>query len=87
MAQYQALHSDFSTVQKLLDPLVSLTLPETAALRLLIVHSWRRLLFRHPDLPANFFPETWPGEACRVLFCDLMDRLFLPPLNEIESQF
>ena len=42
-----------------------------AALRILVIHQWRRLLLRHADLPAAFFPEHWRGEACRGLVLDL----------------
>jgi phenylacetic acid degradation operon negative regulatory protein len=35
------------------------------AARTLVVHHWRRLLLRHPDLPEAFFPRGWAGERCR----------------------
>jgi phenylacetic acid degradation operon negative regulatory protein len=37
-----------------------------AALRTLVIHRWRRLLLRHPDLPEAFFPEEWASERCRA---------------------
>lgn len=39
---------------------------DALALRTLCVHHWRRLLLRHPDLPAEFFPAGWQGETCRA---------------------
>ncbi len=39
---------------------------DAVALRTLVVHQWRRLLLRHPDLPERFFPRDWPGETCRA---------------------
>ena len=33
-------------------------------LRVLIVHSWRRLILKAPLLPAFLFPPTWRGPAC-----------------------
>lgn len=40
---------------------------EAAVIRVLVVHQWRRLVLRHADLPARFFPKGWQGEACRAL--------------------
>ncbi|MEL6236790.1 MAG: PaaX family transcriptional regulator C-terminal domain-containing protein, partial [Pseudomonadota bacterium] len=39
---------------------------DAIVLRSLVVHRWRRLLLRHADLPAAFFPDGWRGEACRA---------------------
>jgi len=50
---------------------------ESAALRTLIVHHWRRIVLRHPDLPPGFHPAGWPGEACRAKVFELLDQL--PP--------
>ena len=63
-----------------------LDLCEATALRCLAVHSWRRLLLRHPDMPATFFPETWSGPRCRGLFCDLLDLLPPPSLAVLEAE-
>ncbi len=57
---------------------------QTATLRTLIVHRWRRVVLRHPDLPADFYPADWPGAACRDRVFRLLDRLPRPPLAEIE---
>lgn len=39
---------------------------DAVALRTLMIHHWRRLLLRHPDLPAEVFPRDWQGEICRA---------------------
>jgi phenylacetic acid degradation operon negative regulatory protein len=53
--------------------------PETAAaLRVLLVHQWRRMLLRHADLPPDVLPDLWRGEACRALVLDLYQRLSDP---------
>lgn len=51
---------------------------EAAAVRILVVHRWRRCLLRHPDLPAAFLPDDWPGEAVRARVLDLYARLSRP---------
>lgn len=53
---------------------------ETAALRVLIVHNWRRLLLRQPDLPEHFFPDGWRENACRQLVAGLLKQLQEPDL-------
>lgn len=41
--------------------------PAAIALRVLVVHAWRRVLLRHPDLPDALFGPDWPAGACRDL--------------------
>lgn len=59
---------------------------QAATLRMLIVHRWRRVVLRHPDLPAGFFPDGWPGPACRDAVFQLLDQLPRPALREIEAE-
>lgn len=56
---------------------------ERAALRVLVVHGWRRLVLRHPCLPDGFFPEDWTGPEVRARVHDLLARLGQPGLDEI----
>ncbi len=58
---------------------------QRAAMRTLIVHRWRRVVLRIPDLPNMFFPPDWPGETCRRLTFDLLDQLPTPTLSELET--
>ncbi|MGI3186046.1 PaaX family transcriptional regulator C-terminal domain-containing protein [Nioella aestuarii] len=85
MAQYLALENDLRAVLERLHNAPLVSVEEAAALRLLIVHSWRRLLFRHSDLPDWFFPEGWPGPTCRSQFRTLMDLLPVPELSSLEE--
>lgn len=85
MAQYNALERDFRAIVSQLEDAPALALPEAAALRLLIVHSWRRLLFRHPDLPDWFFPDGWRGASCRIVFKTLIEMLPAPDIPALEG--
>lgn len=85
MALYAAFEADLIRVGRILDQSPQPGELETAALRLLTVHSWRRLLFRHPDLPDVFFPDDWPGPRCRARVADLVARLPAPDLTRIEA--
>lgn len=82
---YKAFEADLRAVAAILERGAPVNATETAAIRLLAVHSWRRLLFRHPDLPDAFFPVDWPGPVCRGLFCDLIKRLPKPGLDRLEA--
>ena len=58
-------------------PLRAAAIPDDDALplRLLLVHEWRRVALRDPDLPAALRPPDWPGHAARDLFSTLYARL------------
>ncbi|MEO1425046.1 MAG: PaaX family transcriptional regulator C-terminal domain-containing protein [Pseudomonadota bacterium] len=53
---------------------------EALAARVLLIHHWRRLVLRHPDLPRDLHPPGWKGEPAR----DLVGRLYrrLLPYSE-----
>jgi len=48
---------------------------DRAALRVLAVHGWRRLVLRTPDLPDDWFPAQWCGPQSRARVLALLDRL------------
>ncbi|MDX2482663.1 MAG: PaaX family transcriptional regulator C-terminal domain-containing protein [Pseudodonghicola sp.] len=58
---------------------------QTATLRMMIVHRWRRVALRQPDLPAQFFPPDWPGPECRAAVFTLLDRLPRPTLDQLDA--
>jgi phenylacetic acid degradation operon negative regulatory protein len=62
-----------------------ITAVQIATLRTLIVHHWRRIALRHPDLPDRFHPTDWSGETCRALVFDLLDRLPKPTLEALDQ--
>ena len=50
--------------------------PEQALLlRILLIHDYRRLLLRDPELPAVLAPQNWPGQRARLLCRELYLRL------------
>ena len=46
-------------------------------LRLLLLHDYRRLLLRDPQLPAALLPPDWPGQQARSL-CQALYLRLLP---------
>jgi phenylacetic acid degradation operon negative regulatory protein len=57
---------------------------ETAALRILIVDGWRRILLKTPHLPAHVFPDAWAGLSCRNSVASLLLICPKPPLEDLE---
>jgi len=49
-------------------------------LRILLIHDYRRLLLRDPELPAELAPAQWPGQPARMLCRELYLRLM--PVSE-----
>lgn len=62
-------------VQALLDATPDLTPMQTAALRILLVHGWRRIVLKAPVLPDHAFPDGWRGMDCRAKTASLLDQL------------
>lgn len=48
---------------------------QTAVLRVLIVHTWRRIALKAPLLPDEAMADGWRGAECRALFTSLLDQL------------
>lgn len=46
-------------------------------LRTLLIHDYRRLLLRDPELPEVLLPADWPGQQARLLCKELYKRLEL----------
>jgi phenylacetic acid degradation operon negative regulatory protein len=83
LQDYAALYHALLGTRLALTDADPLTPRDTAVLRCLIVHSWRRLVLKHPDLPRALYSESWRGHECRVLVSDLLIRLPKPNLGQI----
>ncbi len=81
--QYAKLDSTLGLVAEIHAQAGPLNAVEVATLRVLIVHNWRRLLLRHPDLPAMFYPGDWRGGACRERVSALLDQMPRPTLANL----
>jgi phenylacetic acid degradation operon negative regulatory protein len=53
-------------------------------LRTLLIHDYRRLLLRDPELPDVLLPPNWPGQKARLLCKELYRRLLAPSERHIE---
>ena len=55
-------------------------------LRVLIVHSWRRVILKAPALPPFLFPETWRGAACAEKVGALLSALPPTALDDLATE-
>jgi phenylacetic acid degradation operon negative regulatory protein len=74
---------------------------QAMAARTLLIHDWRRIVLRDPDLPADLLPDDWPGnqalEMIRPLYTSVadaserwLDEAGLPPATHagaVSSRF
>ena len=83
----EQLNADYvafvKTYQKILDGLrkakKSHIDEESAFLtRTLLIHDFRRLLLRDPELPEVLLPKKWPGQTARMLTKELYRQLLTP---------
>lgn len=63
----------------------ALTTLESAALRVLLVHSWRRIVLKAPILPDDVFPTGWRGPVCRQRVSTLLARYPKQQLRDLEA--
>ncbi len=80
---YQELEDALNLVNQTFDLQPEFSQFEVAALRILIVHHWRYLVLRSPDLPEIFFPRGWRKQDCCMLVHDTLDRLARPKLKSL----
>ncbi|WP_299700748.1 PaaX family transcriptional regulator C-terminal domain-containing protein [uncultured Tateyamaria sp.] len=80
---YKSLHAVLTDIAEELGD--ELSPVQTAALRILIVHAWRRLTLKHPDLPRAAHSPDWRGHDCRALVSSLLTRFARPDLDAIKA--
>lgn len=83
LQDYAALHHALLEMRQALAEAKPLNTRETTMLRCLIVHNWRRLVLKHPELPRSLYSESWRGHDCRALVSDLLLALPKPDVDQI----
>lgn len=81
-AQSQRLATKLASLRDAMRDANSLTDLQIAAIRILIVHTWRRIILKAPELPDAIFPKQWAGPECRLLVAELLQKL--PKKNVVE---
>lgn len=62
-----------------------LDLLQRTAVRVVVVHEWRRLILRIPAFPETLMPDGWHGAECRHACHTLLRRLPVPDLATLED--
>jgi phenylacetic acid degradation operon negative regulatory protein len=81
--EYAELYENLRKIETRLPDSCVLTPLQTAVLRCLLVHDWRRLILKHPDVPPEVCPDDWHGHQCRGLVHRLLTRFPAPDLSEV----
>lgn len=82
---YADLHDTLVRLSAALPDRGALSPLEIAVLRCLVVHNWRRLILRHPMLPAPLVSAEGAGHRCHLRVADLLNRFPRPELHEIDA--
>lgn len=82
---YDDLHTTLRAIDAALPDGTPLSPMQTAVLRVMIVHAWRRLVLKHPDLPRAAHSAKWRGHDCRALVTTLLSRFPRPVLDQIKD--
>lgn len=67
------------------DRLTGLSLLQRSALRIVIVHDWRRLILRTPAFPEDLLAPRWKGAECRDAIRALTTLLPVPDLKQLDA--
>ncbi|TCL01506.1 PaaX family transcriptional regulator [Shimia isoporae] len=82
------ISSEYDALREVVMPLLKAELPEDlvarTALRLAILHHWRRLRLRHGALPDLVLKDGWAGARCRDVVLDALSRFERPALSSLE---
>jgi phenylacetic acid degradation operon negative regulatory protein len=55
-------------------------------LRILLIHEFRRILLKDPEIPDIMLPANWPGETARSLARDLYRRIAGPTTDWVNTE-
>lgn len=70
----EAFAGALAKIKPHLDEMPDMGTLEIAAIRVLLVHSWRRIVLKTPAFPDHVFPDEWPGLVCRAEVSELLTR-------------
>ena len=74
------LTAEYAALAEMLEPLTPEALSalpplDALAMRVLLIHFWRRLVLRHPAPPDGLIDPGWPGETCHTALTRLYPAL------------
>lgn len=86
---YAAFVQRYQPLRDLLRQPATETLDDQQAflLRALLIHDYRRLLLRDPELPTELLPHNWPGHEARQLCREFYRRLLPASERHLDRHF
>lgn len=72
---YRAFIARFAILADAADAPDKLDGPDALVARILLIHAFRRIVLRDPDLPEQLLPRDWPQAGARKMAADLYRRL------------
>jgi phenylacetic acid degradation operon negative regulatory protein len=66
-ADYERFIASFSALRDTAETMSQLSPLDAFALRTLLIHDYRRILLKDPQLPRDLLPDVWAGSAARDL--------------------
>ncbi len=82
---FDDLLNTLSDLQSRLPAPGALSPVQTAVLRCLVVHNWRRLVLKNPMPPAALADPAGTAHRCHLLVADLLTRFPRPRMTDIEQ--
>lgn len=81
------LCTEYQALREAVAPLLHVPLPkdvtDRAAVRLAVLHHWRRLRLRHGMLPDLVLGDDWEGALCRKVVHEALTRFARPDLGSL----
>lgn len=78
---YASFADDVAPLVKSITKVEKLRGRDAFRLRILLIHEWRRIVLRDPQLPAMMLPPDWPGHAAR----DHVRKIYAACRNDCEA--
>ncbi|MFK7837613.1 MAG: PaaX family transcriptional regulator C-terminal domain-containing protein [Sulfitobacter sp.] len=83
---FAALGDQLKALQIALGSDPSISPLQVAVIRTLIVHNWRRLVLKHPTLPAPLVDPEDPAAQCQLRVTEMLKQYPRPRLKDINQQ-
>ncbi|WCE30911.1 PaaX family transcriptional regulator [Vibrio sp. SCSIO 43137] len=76
-AEYRDFYTLFEPVSQVLEKMTSSDISEEEAfkLRLLVIHFYRRIIVRDPDLPVALLPQEWPRKRAEQVAINIYHKV------------
>jgi len=84
-ADYARFVASFAPVRETLETGRKLDGLEALAMRVLVIHAFRRVVLRDPMVPAPYLPDGWPGLSARATAAAIWRALLRPSEAWLEA--